>query len=267
VKRVRLDKLLFENKLVKSRTEAQIIILSGEVKVNGVKIVKPSIIVPIDSKLTIEKSERFVSRGAYKLIKALDYFNINVEGKICADIGSSTGGFTEILLKRGAQKVYAVDVGVGQLDLKLRNDSRVTLLEGINARYLTKKDIPEVINLATIDVSFISVEKIIPQIKELGSEDLEIITLLKPQFEVGKSFVGKNGIIRNKEYIIDMLNKKFDFFYKIDLPPKGLTFSPIKGAKGNIEYLIFLKREPPYINKSIIEEVVNESWNIFQKKT
>lgn len=266
MKKERVDKLLFEKKLVRSRSEAQILILAGKVKVNGTKIGKPSIEVSTDSSLEIDKSEKFVSRGAYKLLKALDYFKINVEGKICADIGSSTGGFTEILLKRGAERVYAVDVGIGQLDIKLRNNNRVILLEGINARYLTKKDIPETIDLSTIDVSFITVEKIIPQVKEIGGENLEVIVLLKPQFEVGKNFVGRKGIVRNREYIKDMIFKKFDFFYKVGLPPNGLTFSPIKGTKGNIEYLVYLKRGFTSINRLIIEEVVNESWDIFQKK-
>ena len=267
MKKERLDRLLFENGLTKSRNEAQILILAGEVKVNGIKITKPSIEVPVNSEVKIDKSERFVSRGAYKLLKALDYFKINVEGKICTDIGSSTGGFTEVLLKRGAERIYAVDVGVGQLDIKLRNDKRIISLEGINARYLTEKEIPEKIDLATIDVSFITVEKVIPQIKEIGKRNLEVIILLKPQFEVGKAFVGKRGIVKNKEYIIEMIDKKFDFFYKVELPPKNLTFSPIKGAKGNIEYLIYLSREDTRMNRSKIMEVVNESWDIFQKKT
>ncbi len=267
MKKERLDKLLFEKGFTKSRNEAQVLILSGEVKVNGIRITKPSTEIPWNSKVETEKTERFVSRGAYKLIKAIQSFNISLEGKICADIGSSTGGFTEILLRRGAKRVYAVDVGKGQLDIKLRNDERVILLERINARYLSEKEIPEKIDLATIDVSFITVEKIIVPIKEIGKENLEVVILLKPQFEVGKEFVGKGGIVKNKEYIIDMIERKFDFFYKLALTPKGLTFSPIKGARGNIEYLIYLVREEKSgLDKSAIKEVVNESWNILQEK-
>lgn len=267
MKKERIDKLLFEKGLAKSRTEAQVLILSSAVKVNGIRINKPSIEIPFNSNVEIEKNERFVSRGAYKLIKAIDRFNIAVEEKICTDIGCSTGGFTEILLKKGAKKVYAVDVGKGQLDISLKNNERVIVLEKTNARYITERDIPEKIDLATIDVSFISVEKILNPIKEIGKEDLKVVILIKPQFEVGREFVSRGGIVRKKEYIINMIEEKFDFFYKIDLIPKGLTYSPIKGAKGNIEYLVYLTTEERNgLSKSIIKEVVYESWDIFKEK-
>lgn len=260
----RADLLLFEKGLARSRSEAQILIMSGDVKANGFTITKPSILVNADSTIEVNTNKRYVSRGAHKLIKALDSFNIDVTNKICADIGASTGGFTEVLLMRGARKVYSVDVGKGQLDFKLRKDKRVVVLEETNARYLEKSMFLEKIELATIDVSFISTDKIVPELLTLCTDDFEIIILIKPQFEVGREKVGRGGIVKNKDFVVEMVIEKNNFFQNLNLNPVGFTYSPIKGAKGNREYLLnlSLKSDKINISENIIRDVIDESWNI-----
>jgi len=260
----RADILLFEKGLVKSRAESQILIMSGKVKANNIKINKPSLLISSDSLLEIDTDKRYVSRGAYKLLKALDVFMIDVEDKVCADIGSSTGGFTEILLIKGAKKVYCIDVGKGQLDYKLRKDNRVMVLEETNARFLDKKMFQENLDIVTIDVSFISTDLIVPPLKPILRDNAEIIILLKPQFEVGRGKVGKGGIVKNKEYINEMIIIKRNFFINCGFIPTGLTYSPVKGAKGNREYLLnlSLKNDKICITENLIREVINESWDI-----
>ncbi|MCL5745889.1 MAG: TlyA family RNA methyltransferase, partial [Acidobacteria bacterium] len=195
----RLDQLLVEKGLAENRTKARALILAGQVLVNGQKGAKAGEDVPLDSRIEVLQPLRYVSRGGLKLEGALDHFGIAVESCVCLDLGSSTGGFTDVLLQRGAARVYAVDVGAGQLDWKLRNDPRVVLKEGVNARYLQFDDIGERVDLAVCDVSFISVTLIVPVLPPLLKENGEMVILIKPQFEVGRGQVGKGGIVRDPE--------------------------------------------------------------------
>ncbi len=262
--KVRLDKLLADMKLSVSREKAKNEILAGWVMVNGERVRDTSKLVEHDSIITIERpGGLFVSRGGAKLDKALKYFNVNVNGKICIDVGASTGGFTDCLLKNGAEKVYAVDVGYGQLDYSLRTNNKVVVMERTNARLLTGSEFDDVIDFSVIDVSFISVLKIIPVLCSLF-KDLEILSLIKPQFEAERCQM-KKGIVRKKEYHMQILYRvihELSFMTYIS----GLTFSPIKGPKGNIEFLLHLhpvKQESQNFDllKKMIEKTVEEAHN------
>ena len=220
-----------------SREKAQRHIMAGDVYLDEVRIDKSSELVESTDILTLRNEEEaYVSRGAYKLIKALDAFNIDVQDKICMDIGASTGGFTDVLLKNGAKKVYAIDVGYGQLDWKLRQDSRVCVMERTNARYLKADDFPDKPSLAVMDVSFISILLLLPVIVDIIGEEGEIVTLIKPQFEAGREQVGKKGVVRDEKTHIDVIKNICENC------PEGwnvnkLSYSPITGPKGNIEFL------------------------------
>ena len=185
----------------------------------------------------------YVSRGGYKLHKALESFNITVEDKTCLDIGASTGGFTDVMLQAGAKKVYAVDVGYGQFAWKLRTDSRVVCLERLNFRYASKEQIPEVVDFSATDVSFISITKIIPKAMELMSESGEMVALIKPQFEAGREKVEKKGVVRKKTTHMEVLTMITDFLAKEGLFIYGLDYSPIKGPEGNIEFLVYFGKK------------------------
>lgn len=241
-KKERIDNLLVEKGLVESRSLARSVLMSGSVYVDGQRVDKAGKLVNLDSEITIkDEFSKFVSRGGLKLQKAVKELSIEVEGRICMDIGSSTGGFTDCLLQNGAAKVYAVDVGYGQLHWKLRNDHRVILRERLNARYLKKKDINEEIDIATIDVSFISMKKIIPSILPILKKDGIIIGLIKPQFEVGKGEVGKGGIIRDNEKHKAVISDIQRFFISLKFGVINTIESPISGADGNKEFLIYAK--------------------------
>jgi len=236
----RLDKLLVDKGLVQSRERARALIMAGKVMVKGKKIEKAGEMVLAEADIVLLGVDiPYVSRGGLKIEKALDEFKIDVTGKVAMDVGASTGGFTDCLLQRGAKKVYAVDVGYGQLDLKLRNDSRVINIERQNIRYLEKKVIPEDIDLVTIDSSFISLIKIIPKTIEFIGEYGAIIALIKPQFEVGKGEVGKGGVVRDEAKHKEVVEKIKGFCTDLGLLVIGVVESPILGPKGNREFLIY----------------------------
>lgn len=238
----RADVILFEKGLVDSREKGKVVIMEGTVFLGTERIDKPGQKLDEDAPLIIKKNPiKYVSRGGLKLEKSIEVFNLTIEDKICMDIGSSTGGFTDCMLKNNAKCVYAVDVGYGQLDWKLRNDPRVVVMERTNIRNVTLEDINCMIDFISIDVSFISLELVLPVAKSLLKEDGEISALIKPQFEAGRENVGKKGVIRDKKIHLDVINKIVDFSHKIGLGSSGLTYSPITGATGNIEYLIYLK--------------------------
>ena len=241
MKKERLDVLLTQLGLCDSRERAKAEIMSGTVFVDGQRADKPGTAYPPDAQIEMRGSSiGFVSRGGLKLEKALQVFPVMPEGKVCMDCGASTGGFTDCLLKRGAVRVYAVDVGYGQLAWSLRTDPRVVNMERTNARYLQPEDIPEPIDLAVIDVSFISLNLILPAIQRLLKPDGEIVCLIKPQFEAGKDRVGKKGVVRDRQVHVDVLNGFLHTADNLSLHPAGLTWSPVRGPEGNIEYLGYL---------------------------
>jgi 23S rRNA (cytidine1920-2'-O)/16S rRNA (cytidine1409-2'-O)-methyltransferase len=267
----RLDKLLVDKGLVDSREKAKRYIMANLVKVNGITVNKAGTRCEIDSQLYIKKdASRFVSRGGDKLEKALTEFGIDVSGKTIIDVGASTGGFTDCLLKYGAKKVYCVDVGYGQLDWTLRKDERVVCIERTNIRYLDKDRFDFLFDLATIDVSFISLEKVFPVLNGLLKDKGEVIALIKPQFEAGKGLVKKGGIVDDpvvhQEVIYNILKKvKSDFLFR------NLTFSPIKNYPGNIEYLVYFIKNKGYndinlTNINLIQKIVSEAHHFFSRK-
>lgn len=272
-KKNRLDVILLNKGFAQSREKAKAIIMSGVVFVNGEKEDKPGASFYEDEDIKIKGNTlRYVSRGGLKLEKAVDTFRIELASKICMDIGASTGGFTDCMLQNKASKVYAVDVGYGQLAWKLRNDSRVICMEKTNIRYINKELVTEPVDFVSADVSFISLSKIFPAVKELLSQEAKMVALIKPQFEAGREKVGKKGVVRDKnthiEVITNVINYAFENGFKpvTDLSGLGLTYSPVKGPQGNIEYLIYLKRACIKTNKykdidfkNIIADIVDEA--------
>ncbi|MEE8574125.1 MAG: TlyA family RNA methyltransferase [Thermodesulfobacteriota bacterium] len=243
IKKSRIDQLVVDRGLTASRTRAKALIMAGRVYVDGRVVDKAGSEVKIDSVITVTEDLPFVSRGGLKLAGALKEFSIDVKGLTAVDIGSSTGGFTDCLLKSGVGHVYAIDVGKGLLDWTLRNDERVTVIEGQNIRHLPLDLIPVKADMAVIDVSFISLEKVLPRSKELIKNGGTILALIKPQFEVGKGEVGKGGIVKDPEKHRKVIERIKEFSIGIGLNAKAVTESPIKGAKGNIEFLIYLTCE------------------------
>jgi len=239
--KIRLDLLLVEKGLAESREKAKAMIMAGEIEVNGIRAEKPGHDVPISADISIKAgSLPYVSRGGFKMAAALDHFSINVSGLTIIDIGASTGGFTDCILQRGAERVIAVDVGHGQLHWKLRNDPRVSILEKTNARFLTPEDIKAPLNGAVIDVSFISLKLVIPPIMELLLKDSFIIALIKPQFEAGRHQV-KKGVVRDPLLHQEIVENMCRFFEDQNLKVKGTLTSPVLGPKGNKEFLAYLK--------------------------
>jgi 23S rRNA (cytidine1920-2'-O)/16S rRNA (cytidine1409-2'-O)-methyltransferase len=237
----RLDKLLVTRGLAETRAKAQSLILAGQVFSGQQRLDKAGQSVPIDVDLTIREPAPFVSRGGLKLAAALDHFGVEVIGKTCLDIGASTGGFTDCLLQRGAARIVAVDVGRGQLDWKLRQDSRVELREGVNARYLSPDDFTDRFDIVTADVSFISLTKILPVVPPLLGEHAVVITLIKPQFEVGREEVGKGGIVRDEAAQRRVVEEITSFAAGLGMRAIGVIDSPILGADGNREFLACFK--------------------------
>jgi len=240
----RLDILLVEKGMASSRERAKALIMEGNVLVNGSPITKAG--TPVDSKARIElRGEEipYVSRGGLKLEAALNHFGLSLAGFTAMDVGSSTGGFTDCMLKRGAAKIYCVDVGYGQLSWSLRNDPRVTLLERTNIRHLEREKVPDRIDFVTIDVSFISLRMVIPKVLEFMREKGEILALVKPQFEVGRAEVGKGGIVRDEAKRIGAVDAVKQFAEDEGLKTVGVFQSPLQGQKGNIEYFLFLRSE------------------------
>lgn len=244
MKKIRLDQLLVEKRLAESREKAKRLILSGQILVDGHPSPKPGHTLAPDHKIVLKEAERFVSRGGEKLDGAMNAFSIDLDGKVCLDIGSSTGGFTDCMLQHGADKVYAIDVGKGQLHWKLREDHRVVVMEGTNARYLTPADLPELADFASIDTSFISLTNILPAAKGLLKPGGEIISLIKPQFEAGKEDVDKGrGVITDPAIHEAVISKVRKFgTEELGLEWLGLATSPLKGPKGNIEFLAYWKK-------------------------
>jgi 23S rRNA (cytidine1920-2'-O)/16S rRNA (cytidine1409-2'-O)-methyltransferase len=242
--KIRLDILMVEKNLVANRTKAQALIASGLVYNKEIKLDKSGHLVNSDIELTLrEKEHNFVSRGGMKLAKGLEYFAINPLDKICIDIGASTGGFTQVLLQNGASKIYAVDVGYGQLDWSLRNNEKVIVLEKTNARYLDNNIIADAPEIIVCDASFISLKTVLPATLELASENAVLIALIKPQFEVGKNRLGKNGVVKDDalhQEVCDDISNWLTNNMKWQVI--GITQSPIKGPKGNIEFLICAKK-------------------------
>ncbi len=239
----RLDRLLVEKGIAPSRERAQALIIEGKVLVDGMPVLKAGTLIRQEAQIELRGGDiPYVSRGGIKLEEAIRHFNITMREKIAMDVGSSTGGFTDCMLQHGASKVYCIDVGYGQLAWKLRQDPRVVLLERTNIRHLEKSRIPDEIDIATIDVSFISLKKVVPCVLKFLKENGEIIALIKPQFEVGKADVGKGGIVKDEKKRLKAVERVKEELSSLNLEISGVIRSPIAGQKGNIEYLIYMKK-------------------------
>lgn len=250
----RLDVLLVKRSLAASREKAKAIIMSGQVFVAGQREDKAGTTFPEEIQIEVRGNALpYVSRGGLKLEKALKHFDVSVDGKICTDVGSSTGGFTDCMLQNGAVRVYAIDVGRGQLDWKLRQDERVICMEKTNIRYVTPEDIGEVVAFSSIDVSFISLTKVLLPIRNYLADDGEVVALIKPQFEAGREKVGKKGVVRESATHIEVIEKVIQYAISIGFHILALEFSPIKGPEGNIEYLVWLRKS----NKGCMVESVD----------
>lgn len=258
----RLDALLVEQGLAQSRERAKALIMAGTVYVDGQKADKAGTMLKGGEQIEIRGNTiPYVSRGGLKLEKAMASFGLSMDGKICCDFGASTGGFTDCMLQNGAVKVYAVDVGYGELAWSLRSNPRVINLERTNIRYLTDEQIPEQVDFISVDVSFISLTLILPVVYRFLKEGASSVCLVKPQFEAGREKVGKNGIIKDPAVHLEVLRKVYNFARELGFSVEGLDFSPIKGAKGNIEYLIHLKKseEDSVIDDAFLVKIVGRS--------
>ena len=258
-KKTRLDVLLVERGLMESRQKAQTTIMSGLVFVKGQRVDKPGTAVDNEAEIEIRGNVlKYVSRGGLKLEKAMATFPVQLNGAICADIGASTGGFTDCMLQNGASKVYAVDVGYGQLAWKLREDPRVVCMERTNARYLTHEEVPDELDFASVDVSFISLKLILPALCGLLKEGGHVACLVKPQFEAGKEKVGKKGVVRDPAVHLEVLENFLIHAKESGFTVLGITYSPIRGPEGNIEYLGYLEKtewqEKEFDLKTLVEE-------------
>ena len=258
----RLDVLLVEKGLCESRERAKALIMAGQVYVDGQKCDKAGENVDVEKTPEIRgETLKYVSRGGLKLEKAINTFPIDLGGKICMDIGASTGGFTDCMLQNGAKKVFAVDVGYGQFSWKLRNDERVVNMERTNIRYVKPEDIGTELDFASVDVSFISLRLVLPVLCELLADNGEAVALIKPQFEAGRGQVGKKGVVRDINVHYSVVESVLDFAKTVGFSVCGLSFSPIKGPEGNIEYLVYLKKGG--ISEEIdIKAVVDESHSV-----
>ncbi len=258
--KTRLDVLLVERGLEESRQRAQAVIMSGVVYVDGQRADKPGMAVAPEAQVEVRGDRLpYVSRGGLKLEKAMKCFPIDLQGTVCADIGASTGGFTDCMLQNGAAKVYAVDVGWGQLAWKLRNDPRVVCLERTNARYLNREQVPGELAFASVDVSFISLKLILPPLAALLREGGQAVTLVKPQFEAGREKVGKKGVVRDPAVHLEVLERYLEHARAAGLTVRGLTWSPIRGPEGNIEYLGFLQKGGGPAGSFDLKALVEES--------
>lgn len=239
----RLDVMLVNRGLAASREKAKAVIMSGNVFVDGQREDKAGTMFDEKADIVVKGvALKYVSRGGLKLEKAMNSFGVKLEGKICMDVGSSTGGFTDCMLQNGAVRVYSIDVGHGQLDWKLRNDERVICMEKTNIRYVEPKDLNDKIDFSSIDVSFISLTKVLTPVKNLLTDDGQIVCLIKPQFEAGREKVGKKGVVRDKNVHREVISMVIDYAISIGFEVLNLEFSPIKGPEGNIEYLLYLQK-------------------------
>lgn len=265
----RLDVLVVQGGFTESREKAKTLIMSGNVFVNGQREDKPGSTFDSEkSVITVKENQlKYVSRGGLKLEKALKVFPLDINEKICMDIGASTGGFTDCMLMNGASKVYSIDVGYGQLAWKLRSDERVVCMEKTNFRYLTKADIPDDIGFASVDVSFISLSKILPAAYDILLPDAYMVCLIKPQFEAGRDKVGKKGVVRDKKVHEEVITTVTDMAAALGFEVHGLEYSPIRGPEGNIEYLMYIQKKESGTNKvkDIIEEIVNNAHESLDK--
>ena len=265
----RLDVLLVKRNLAASREKAKAVIMSGNVYVEGQREDKPGTSFPQEVQIEVRGNTiPYVSRGGLKLEKALKNFQVSVAGKVCTDVGSSTGGFTDCMLQNGARKVFAIDVGKGQLDWKLRNDERVVCMEKTNIRYVTPEDIGEPVDFSSVDVSFISLTKVLVPIRDYLTKDGEITALIKPQFEAGREKVGKKGVVRERSTHLEVIRMVADYAMSAGFDVLELAFSPIRGPEGNIEYLIHLKKCDGTGQMSMqvrIEETVDEAFKTLTK--
>ncbi len=264
----RLDVAVTELGLAESRQKAQALIMAGEVYVNGQKQLKAGASVETDDLIEVreKKTPRYVSRGGLKLEKAMAMWPITLDGKICADIGASTGGFTDCMLQNGAKLVYAVDVGYNQLDWRLRTHPQVICMERTNARYLTTEQIPELLDFFSVDVSFISLNLILPALRPLIKENGQAVCLVKPQFEAGKGKVGKKGVVRDSAIHVEVLEHFLEHAVQAGFSVKDITFSPIKGPEGNIEYLGYLQAGEVDAYKGNLEALVFQSHSAWKEE-
>lgn len=257
--KIRIDTYLVENGMTQSRERAKALIMAGQVFVKNQKCDKAGTMIDENEKDVEIRGEqlKYVSRGGLKLEKAMKEFPITLEGKTAMDIGASTGGFTDCMLQNGAKKVYAVDVGYGQFAWKLRQDPRVVNMERTNIRYVTPEDIGEALDFASIDVSFISLRLVLPVAYSLLRDGGEVAALIKPQFEAGRGQVGKKGVVRDKNVHFEVIKKVLDFAADAGFLTEGLSFSPVKGPEGNIEYLAYLVKSPDKgLERSITDEMI-----------
>lgn len=265
MKKIRIDMHITELGLFDSREKAKRAIMAGIVLVNGQVVDKPGMDIPEDAEITLkENPNKYVSRGGLKLEKAMNEYGISLEGKTCMDIGASTGGFTDCMLKNGAAKVFSVDVGYGQLDYSLRTNPLVVNMERTNIRHVTLEQIGQALDFVSIDVSFISLKLVLPVAMTLMAVESEIVFLIKPQFEAGREQVGKHGVVREPKVHAQVLRDVTLIAEELGLQIKALTFSPIRGPKGNIEFLCYAKKTeaPPemsIINSTMIEELVKRA--------
>ena len=267
-KKERLDVLLVKRALAESREKAKAIIMTGNVFVNEQREDKAGSTFPVDANIEIKGTPmKYVSRGGYKLEKAVDLWQVPLEGKICMDVGSSTGGFTDCMLQNGAVKVYAIDVGTNQLAWKLRQDERVISMEKTNIRYVTDEQVPDAIDFTSIDVAFISLKKVLLPVWNLLAEGGRAVCLVKPQFEAGREKVGKKGVVRDQKVHLEVVQQIMTFTLMMGFSILQLSFSPIKGPEGNIEYLLYLEKpEGAGKMESIPEEQQPQAEQVFAEQ-
>ncbi|NIS79469.1 MAG: TlyA family rRNA (cytidine-2'-O)-methyltransferase [Anaerolineales bacterium] len=253
----RIDILLVELGFAESRSQAQRLVMAGQVRVEDQVVPKPSMMVATEARVEVEAGPAYVSRGGEKLAAALTAYPIHIENRICADVGASTGGFTDCLLQHGAARVYAIDVGHGILHWSLRKDPRVVSMERTNARKL--KNLPELVSLVTIDASFISLRLLLPVVQGWLADEADVVALIKPQFEAGKEFVGKRGVVRDPAVHRRVLEHVFDNAVSLDLPPQGILRSPILGPKGNAEFLMWCRRMGKKADATILDALFRDN--------
>ncbi len=264
--RERLDKLLVQRGLAKSREQAQALIMAGAVYVDDQRVDKPGKRVPVEARITVKARMPYVSRGGYKLAAMLDHLQLSVKGWTCVDVGASTGGFTDVLLQRGARRVYAIDVGYGQLAWKLRQDPRVVVMERTNIRHVTT--LPEPMDLATVDVSFIGLHLVLPNVVRLVRQGGWVIALIKPQFEAGPHQVGKGGIVRDSNVHREVLQRVLRLAEELALGLHALIPSPIRGAEGNVEFMAAWRKDQPSTLDTVkaVEEVVEQARTLPERR-
>lgn len=262
----RLDVLLVERGFFDSREKAKAVIMAGEVFVKGQREDKAGSKFDREEEIEVKgKVLKYVSRGGLKLEKAVDVYSLNLTDKVCIDIGSSTGGFTDCMLQNGAAKVYAIDVGTNQLAWKLRNDKRVVSMEKTNIRYVTEEQIPEKADFASVDVSFISLTKVLPAAINLLKDEAYMVCLIKPQFEAGREKVGKKGVVRDFTVHSEVIKLVVNFAAGLNFLIKGFTFSPVKGPEGNIEYLLYMQKKNEKMTKEEIDNILTDADGVVEK--